>query len=186
MMGFSALLGVPYAVPMVWCVLIRRVPDWAAWSAVLAGIAAAALAGSAPLWALSWLEAGSPLAEFAGWMRDHRFVSVTLAGSLASTAWYFGAAWLFRNKLVPERTAEIDAFFAQMHSPVVEQGTAGEAENARGTAGIGRLCGLYAAFILVLALLPNGWAARGAIVFCALFVGGAGFLLIRADGRPRP
>lgn len=186
MLGFSSLLGVPYAVPMVWCLILRRVPDWAAWSSVVAGMAAAALAGNAPAWLAGGMPADSALGGVLAWMQAHSFVSVVLAGSIASSAWYFGAALLFRHRVPPARQQQIDAFFQRIHSPVVPEPDAEEAVNTRGTAGIGRLCGLYGGFIALLALVPNTWTARVAILGCAAFVGGCGYLLVRADKPRRP
>jgi Na+/proline symporter len=186
MMGFSSLVGVPYAVPMVWCMVLRRVPDWAAWSGVLVGIAAGALAGSGPGWASGWFPAESWTGQMVIWAQNHRYVSVTLSGALVSTAWYLAASWGWGNRMAPARVAQINEFFARTRTriePETEGATV--AINERGTGGIGRLCLVYAVFILILAALPNPWKARGAIAFCALFVGGCGGLLVHFDRRRR-
>ncbi|HYC69835.1 MAG TPA: hypothetical protein VEB66_01425 [Opitutaceae bacterium] len=184
MLGFSSLLGVPYAVPMVWCLVLRRVPDWAAWSSVIVGMGAAALAGNAPAWWAALAGSDTPPGGVLGWLADHRYVGVVLAGSLASTAWYFGASWLFGHRMPAARVQEIDAFFQRVRTPVEPEDATVETINTRGTGGIGRLCGIYGGFIALLALLPIGWSARGAVLGCALFVAGCGYLLIRAD-HPR-
>lgn len=183
MMGFSSLLGVPYAVPMVWCVLLRRVPDWAAWSSVLVGITGGALAGHAPGWVAGWFADGSLPAQFMGWAGSHRYIAVTLTGSMASTIWYFGAGRLFGKHLPANRVQQIADFFVKTRTPLPPDATVPEANNNRGTLGIAWMCSIYSAFILLLALLPNSWTGRGAIVFCALFVGGFGFFLTRMDRR---
>jgi Na+/proline symporter len=185
MLGFSALLGVPYAVPMVWCMVVRRAPDWAAWSAVLVGIGAAALAGNAPQWFAGMAAPGAAFDQFLAWVRAHSYASVVLSGSVASTAWYFGAAWLGASRIPPARQAQIDEFFLRVRTPVESEGEGAEAINSRGTGGIGRLCVLYGALITLLVFAPNGWPARAAILGMALFVAGCGWLLVRAD-RPRP
>lgn len=185
MLGFSSLLGVPYAVPMVWCLVLRRAPDWAAWSSVLAGIAAAAAAGSVPAWAADLFPADSSMGRLMVWAGQHRYVVVTLTGSVASTVWYFGAGWLFGARMEAQRVREIDRFFAMVRTPVEPEAATEESLNERGTGSIGRLCLVYGTFVLLLALLPNSWPARGAIGFCAVFVGGCGYLLLRADRRRR-
>jgi hypothetical protein len=186
MLGFSSLLGVPYAVPMVWCLVVRRVPDWAAWSSVIAGMGAAALAGNAP----GWLEGAVAADSFAGgalaWMKAHSFVSVVLAGSAVSSAWFFGAAWCFGHRVPPASQERIDAFFQRIHSPVEAEPESEAATNSRGTGGIGRLCAIYGGFIALLALVPNDTPARLAILGCAAFVGGCGCLLVWADKPRRP
>lgn len=183
MMGFTSLLGVPYAVPMVWCVLLRRVPDWAAWSSVLVGVAAGALAGNGPVWLAGRLPAESIFGQLMLWAGNHRYITVVLAGSTASTVWYLGAGWLFGRRIAAARLQQIDDFFVRMHTPVEQEVTEVDQTNDRGTGGIGRLCMIYGTFILLLALLPNPWSARASIAFCALFVMGFGFFLTRADRR---
>ncbi len=183
MLGFSSLLGVPYAVPMVWCVVLRRVPDWAAWSAVLVGIAAGALARNGPGWIGGWFPEESLPGQFVVWAGHHRFVSVVFAGSIASTLWYFAAGRVFGSRMPADRRREIDDFFTKMRTPIEPEATPAEAINDRGTSGIGRLCLIYGGFIALLALLPNSWVARGSIVFCALFVAGFGFFVTQAERR---
>lgn len=185
MLGFSALLGVPYAVPMVWCLWARRAPDWAAWSAVLAGMATGALVGSAPGWILAHSAEGSGWHDAATWVLAHRYAMVTLGGSLASSLWYWGASGLFGHRIPAVRAAAIDEFMTRIRTPLAEEIPAGEAENSRGTQGIGRLCLVYAGFILLLLLLPNAAMARVAILFVGLFVGGFGFFLVRAGRKGR-
>lgn len=183
MMGFSSLLGVPYAVPMVWCLLLRRVPDWAAWSSVLAGIAAGALAGNGPGWMTGWFPEQSLPGQLVAWTGSHRYIAVTLTGSLTSTFWYFGASWLFGKRMAEARVQEIEDFFGKIRTPIQAEAMPVDAKTDRGASGIGRMCLIYGGFIFLLALLPNTWSARGAITFCALFVGGFGFLLLRSERR---
>ncbi len=183
MLDFSSLLGVPYAVPMVWCLVVRRVPDWAAWSSVLAGIAAGALARGVPPWAAGQLAPGSTLGALAGWLGDHRYVAVTMAASAASTVWYFGASWLFGRRMPRARLEEIEAFFVRMKTPLEPQPAEELALNERGTGGIGRLCLWYAGFILLLVFVAHSWTARGSVLFCALFVAAFGYGLIRSERR---
>jgi Na+/proline symporter len=182
MLGFSALLGVPYAVPMVWCVLIRRVPDWAAWSAVFAGVTVGAAIGSAQTW-IGWL--GVPpdgmAARLASWAGQNHYVAVTMGGALASTLWFFGASALFGRTVTAERLKRIDEFFTTMRTPVPPESIETAETDAMGTAGIGRLCLACAGFCALLLLLPNGMMGRLAIVFCTLFIGLAGWGLVRAS-----
>ncbi len=184
MFGFSALLGIPYAVPMVLCLFIKRVPDWAGWSTVLVGVAVGAAVGSAHTLFGGWVSSGSTLAALLEWTGSHHYVSVTIAGTVVSTLWFFGAARFFGHRIPPARAAEIDRFFETIKKPIEPAVELVEETNDRGTLGIGRMCLVYSAFILLLVLLPNPAIGRIAILFCAAFVGLVGYGLIRA-GRPR-
>ena len=185
MFGFAALLGIPYAVPMVLCLFVRRVPDWAGWSTVLVGIAVGATAGSAHTLFATWIPAGSTLAALLEWTGGHHYVTVTIAGTVVSSLWFFGAAALFGHKIPAKRAAEIDEFFRLMKTPIGPAEEAVEQTNHQGTLGIGRMCLAYSGFILLLVLLPNPLTGRIAIVFCASFVAAVGYGLIRAS-RVRP
>lgn len=184
MLGFSALLGVPYAVPMVWCLLVRRVPDWAAWSAVFAGVAGGAAVGSAQTW-MEWLrfQPDGLAMRLAGWAGENHYAAVTLGGALASTLWFFAGKALFGRTLGPERRQRIDEFFTTMRTPVPRETAEAEETDAMGTQGIGRLCLACAGFCALLLLLPNGAMGRIAITFCVLFIGLAGWALVRVGRR---
>ncbi len=179
MFGFTALLGIPYAVPMVWCLLVRRVPDWAGWSTVLVGIAVGAVVGSAHTLFARWVSPDSGLAALLQWTGSHHFAAVTIAGTVVSSLWFFGAAALFGHRIPPQRAAQIDRFFETMHRPVEPGAEAVEEVNHRGTLGIGRPCLAYGVFILLLMLLPNPLTGRLAIAFCAMFMLATGWGLTR-------
>jgi solute:Na+ symporter, SSS family len=186
MMGFSALLGIPYAVAATWCLFIKRVPDWAAWSTVLVGIGVGAVVGNAGKLFGRFVTEDSVWVGRLAWVDDHHFVSTALSGAILSSMWFFGVALAFGHTVSPKRRAEIEQFFATMRRPV--EPTSGEAEevNHRGTAGVGRMCLCYSAFILLLVLVPNDVSGRIAIVFCAAFIGLVGYGLSRSARRKPP
>jgi hypothetical protein len=150
---------------------------------VLVGIAVGAAVGSAHTLFGTWAPANSTLARLLEWTGSHHYVSVTIAGTVVSTLWFFGAALFFGHRIPPARAAEIDRFFVTMRTPIEPTAEAVEENNSRGTLGIGRMCLVYSGFILLLILLPNPVTGRLAILFCAAFVGLVGYGLIRA-GRP--
>src|SRR6185503_3173181 len=39
MLQFGSLVALPYSVPLIWGLIIRRAPAWAGWSTVLVGFA---------------------------------------------------------------------------------------------------------------------------------------------------
>src|SRR5688572_28448869 len=37
MVNFGALVGIPYSIPLFWCLLVKKIPAWSGWSTVLHG-----------------------------------------------------------------------------------------------------------------------------------------------------
>ncbi len=186
MFRFSALIGIPYAVPMVLCLFVKRVPDWAGWSTVLLGMGVGSLIGNAHKIFGPLVNPDSFVAQVLEWTGGHHFIAVTIGGSVISTLWFFGIHLAFRNRMNPKRVAEIEEFFARMRRPVEPATEEVEHTNTRGTIGIGRMCLAYGAFILLLVLIPNTWVDRLAIAFCAAFVAGVGYALLKLGQRPPP
>lgn len=184
MQGFSALVGIPYAVSATLCLFVRRVPDWAAWSTVLVGMGAGSLVGSAPDIFGRFFEEGSIWMQRLEWIGNNHFISVTFTDIAVCSLWYFGMAALFGRRMSPKRVAEIDQFFRTIRTPVEPESEEVERVNTTGTLGIGRLCLVYAAFILLLVLIPNPMTGRIGILFCSAFVAAVGYGLIRASRRP--
>ncbi len=185
MFKFSALIGIPYAVPMVLCLFVRRVPDWVGWSTVFVGMTVGAVIDRAHVWFGGWFEPGTFMANLLEWTGGHPFPAVTIGGSVISMLWFFGVHLVFKNRIPAARMAEIESFFQTMRRPVEPATEEVEQTNSRGTVGIGRLCLAYGGFILLLVLIPNDLTGRLAIAFCAGFVALVGYGLIRA-GRSRP
>lgn len=182
MFNLSAMIGVPSGVPVFWCLLTRRSPDWASWSSVLVGFAVSGLIGVLPrqAWFHDWIEGlghGSSLA----WLQANEYGVSILVITVVCSLWFWGAAW-FADRRSPARQREVDAFFAAMHTPVAPAETAGaHADNT--PRRVARLCFIYAGFLAVMALLPNSNSGHGGLAFCALFFLAIGALLRRAGAR---
>jgi len=186
MLNLSALLASPTATPLVLCLFIRRVPDWAAWSSVLVGVAAAAAVSAAPalIHQLDWTAAH--WAGVSAWIAAHRYAAVTLVGVAFSAAWFLASAALFGRRIPASSAARIDAFFATIHRPVEPAQESVEQTNARGTRSICQMALLYAAFILLLVFIPNPPAARCGILLCCAFMGGVGLALWAVQPKRGP
>lgn len=184
MFNFSAMIAVPSAVPIFWCVFTRRVPDWSAWSTVLVGFAVSAGLGVLPRqpWCQAWL-AAQGYGETLLWLRENEYGVITLAVVVVGTLWFWSTrSWADARS--PQREREVQAFFTAMHTPV----TAAESGGARPDdtlRPIARLCFIYAGFLAVVCALPNSLRGRGGLAFCMLFFLFVGALLRRASARGR-
>ena len=183
MMNFSALVATPYAVPLFWCLLVRRSPDWAAWSTILVCCVVGGVVSLLPksAWAAA-LPPGGP-ATWLAWARDHSYIAITLANVALGSLWFLGAAAVAgRRRLSPDRTAQVKQFFQNVDTDI----TAAEFEppDASRHLGIAKMCLVYGAFIALLALLSPTWSGRLWLLFCALFMLGVGVAIRRTTELP--
>lgn len=169
MMNFSALVATPYAVPLFWCLLVRRSPDWAAWSTIVlcCVIGGAISLGSNTAWA-GGLPADGP-AAFVHWARSHNYIVITLANVVLGSGWFLGAATLFGDRaLRPARAAEVRTFFRNVDTSTAGPARAGGED--RRHRGIARMCLVYGGFIALLGAVSPTWSGRLWLLFCALFM----------------
>lgn len=181
MMSFSALVATPYAVPLFWCLLVRRSPDWAAWSTValccVIGLVVSLAPGSA--WAAGLPPEG--LGAWLAWAKANNYAAITLANAGLGSLWFLAAS-LWRGRTVPAaRQAEMDQFAVTIRTDIRPQETL--APDHRRHLGIARMCFIYGGFILVLAAFGTDLAARLGLVFCAGFMGVVGGAIALAARR---
>ncbi|HWL14746.1 MAG TPA: hypothetical protein VNR00_04015 [Opitutus sp.] len=183
MMNFSALVATPYAVPLFWCLLVRRSPDWAAWSTILVccGVGAAVSLLPKTEWALGLGADG--LGSWLAWARLHDYAAITIANVALGSLWFLGAAFLFGERgQSPARVAQVRRFFAHVATDVTPA-EAGIDDHGRHR-GVAQMCFVYGGFIAVLALFSASWSGRAGLLFCAGFMIAVGFA-VRPSARKR-
>lgn len=184
MINFSALVSMPYSIPLFWCLVIRRTPPWAAWSTVLVCLLVSLLVSAGPTWA--WVQglANSPnMTSVLTWAQKHDFVASMAANTILGSAWFLGSC-LFYRRSSEEYKKRSGEFFAEMHRPVDFAKEIGEGSDRKQALALARLCTAYGVFISLLVLIPNPLTGRLSILFCGgtlLFIGR---LLQRASNRP--
>lgn len=184
MMNFSALVATPYAVPLFWCLLVRRSPDWAAWSTILVCCIVGAAVSLLPKTA--WAVALEPhgLGAALAWARVNDYVAITVANVGLGSLWFVGTVAFFGDRgQPPARTAEVREFFQHVDTDVTAA-EAGPADYPRHRS-VARMCFIYGGFIGVLALISTTWSGRAGLGFCAAFMLVVG-LAIRRSLRPTP
>lgn len=184
MMNFSALVATPYAVPLFWCLLVRRSPDWASWSTILVCCLVGAAVSLLPKTAWAAGLPGDGIGAWLAWAKAHNYIAITLANVLLGSLWFVGAALLFRNRgQTPLRATQVREFFSHVDTDVLPTETVA-ADNLR-HGGVARMCFVYGGFIALLALFSSTWSGRGGLLFCAAFMITVG-LAIRRSLRPKP
>lgn len=183
MLRFGTLIAVPYTIPLVLCVFIKRTPSWSGWSTVLVCLAASLLTTRFldALWLESALQLAKPLTRIeAGYwtIAAGLFVNV-----LVGVLWFTGTMAFWQRTPAPERE-RIEAFYDRMLVPVDfarEEGANSDHAQAR---LLGNLSLAYGGFIASLALIPNPLAGRLGFVFCGLVVVAVGTALKRSACKP--
>jgi Na+/proline symporter len=181
MMNFSALVATPYAVPLFWALIVRRAPDWAAWSSIALCLVVGAAVSGLPktAWAAS-LESGA-ISSALHWAAAHDYIAITFANVIAGSAWFLGAAWLAPARSSPKRQAEVDEFYRHVATPI-PAADASPVDDKRHL-GMARMCFVYGGFVTVLALLAVTWTGRAGLGFCGAFMIVVGALIRRSIVR---
>ena len=182
MMNFSALVATPYAVPLFWCLIFRRSPDWAAWSTILVCCVVGAAVSLLPKTAWAAGLAPDGLGAALAWMRHHDYVAITVANVGLGSLWFLGAVLLFRDRgQTPPRLTQVREFFHQVDTDVTpDEGGTIDLPRHR---SIAQMCFIYGGFIGLLALLSATWSGRLGLLFCSLFMLAVGWAIQRSLRR---
>ncbi len=184
MQNFSALLGVPVAVPMVLCLVVRRAPDWAAWSTVAVSmtlvVVLSLLFSLAPVQGFVTGLGGSTYLQL---FQEHDYAFFVVFNIVVGSLWYLGASFLFPGRMSEPRRAQVADFFRRFDTPLTEQELAAEGSDTYRTAGIGKLVMGFSAFVALLLFVPNTATDRLAILFCTGFSGATGLFLYVSGTR---
>jgi len=177
MLQFGALIALPYSVPLIWGVLIKRAPAWAGWTTVMVGFASSLLAKFVltPAWfanVMGWTASPLTAREESDW----GLLSGVLLNAVVCSVWFL-ACCLFHRSRSREEIARVDEFFHQMRTPVDFDRESGAAEgnDAQQYRTLGLMCLIYGCFVFLLVLIPNPWLGRLSMMFCSaalLAVGG--------------
>jgi len=182
MLQFSTLVVVPYSLPLVLCILVKRTPPWAGWSTVFLCFAVSLL--TTRYLDAAWVQRTFALA--APLTPSERSYWTVIAGLLMNVGigslWFF-ATRVFWNSASPDYRLRVENFFTQLRTPIDFKREIGEeSDNAQATV-LGMLCLYYGGFITLLALIPNPPVGRAAFVFCGSVVFLIGLALRRAARR---
>ncbi len=151
MLTVIALLGVPLVVPMLLCILIRKVPRWSAVFTVCVTLIPSAL--------------GFFSKELFGhdWSFQQKLLTNMITGVIA-----FLATMPFWRWETHEYKKQVDDFFTLMHKPVDFEKEVGKSLDALQFKTIGGFVIALGCFVCLLLLIPNELWGR----LCILFVGG--------------
>lgn len=163
----NAMLLPPMIVPMVLGVFIKRTPDWAGWSTVLAGFAGAVLAKS--LYSAAWVQGVLGLDRVLTQREvvDSQFIVISAVTWVVSISWFLGSMRFWRLA-APEHRQRVDALFIDLHRPVDHMAEGGENQDGMQYRIVGLLSTVMGCFLMLCMAIPNGLRGR----LCFLFIGG--------------
>ncbi|HTX21929.1 MAG TPA: hypothetical protein VMD27_08760 [Candidatus Aquilonibacter sp.] len=183
MNSFSAMVALPFIMPLIWGIVIKRTPPWAGWSTVLVGFLSALIFKSwseSPVIFQHLVGLGSPLQKDE--MADYTLIGGTFVTVIATSVWFLSSA-LFAQFNSPEYTKQEEEFFERLHTPVVIS----DPEQTRKIdyAQLNTVAWLsipYGGFVMLLAAIPNPFEGRLAFICCGVLIVGVG-LLLRWKGK---
>jgi Na+/proline symporter len=186
MLQFGTLVAVPYTIPLVLCLLVKRTPPWAGWSTVFIcfGVSLFTTRYLDAAWLQRTFDLAQPLnaAERSYWTVAAGLIMNVGIGTL----WFF-ATRFFWSSSAAEYRARVEAFFVQMRTPIDFKKEIGEESDSQQGIVLGMLCLYYGGFISLLALIPNPLIGRLGFLFCGGVVLTIGLALRRAARlRPKP
>jgi Na+/proline symporter len=184
MLKFQILVSLPYVVPLVLGMIVKRTPGWAGWSTVIVCFVVSFLTDR--FLSIEWAaRTFGVIDSTTTWERQNWEQGIgvfTILG--AGIAWFLFTKLFYRHEK-PEQKDEIEKFCHNLATPVdYEKEESAKPTDDKQSYLIGWLCIPYGAFVCLLALIPNPMIGRLAFIFCGGVVSLIGFMLVRA-ARPR-
>jgi hypothetical protein len=192
MMLFGGMIAVPYAIPLMWGIIIKNTPPWSGWSTVLIGfVVSFAITFSwevgevknyiiDPSWfgTVLGIDGEMSIRE----RKDYFYFAPVYANVAICSLWFFFTTLFYKNSSV-EHQERVDKFFTAMNTPIDFEKEIGKGKDSVQSKTLGILCLIYGGFVLLMALVPNPFTGRLAFLFCGGLIGGVGLLLYRASQK---
>jgi Na+/proline symporter len=186
MVKFQVLVSLPYVVPLVLGLIIRRTPGWTGWSAVIICFVTSFL--TERYLDIAWAaKIFGVIDDVTTWERQNWEQGIgvfTISG--AGLLWFLFAR-LFYHRESPAQKAAIEQMCHNLATPVDYAREEAAATDDKQSWIIGWLCLPYGAAVCLMALIPNPPLGRLAFVFCGGVVMLIGWALVKqARARPLP
>ncbi len=183
MLKFQILVSLPYIVPLVLGLIIKRTPGWAGWSTVAVCFCVSFL--TERFLNIEWAVRHFGAAEgTTGWERQNWEQGIGVFTILsAGLAWFLFTKLFYRHETSAQKAA-IDKFCLNLATPVdYAKEESAPATDDKQSWLMGWLCLPYGGVVVLMALIPNPLAGRLGFVFCGGIVVLIGWLLVKKS-RP--
>ena len=178
MMYFSSMVAIPFVIPLILGVMVKRAPPWAGWSTVCIGFASSVVCSHYRNADFFWKAIGLDSAVRPREMADYLVVISIFMNVAVGTVWFLGAA-LFHRLASRGHAAREQEFFERLEKPVESKPEETKAMDLVQLKTLSRLCLPYGSFVMALCLVPNPPAGRVSFLFSGGLIAGMGLLLRR-------
>lgn len=192
MMFFGGMIATPYAIPLLWGIIIKKTPPWSGWSTVLIGFVLSFLityswkVGDVTHYIIdpSWF--GNALG-IDGEMstrerKDYLYFTPVYVNVVVCSVW-FCFTTLFYGSSSEVHKQRVEKFFTAMNTPIDFEKEVGAGKDSVQSKTLGILCLIYGGFVLLMVLVPNPLTGRLAFLFCGGLIAGVGWLLFKASKK---
>jgi SSS family solute:Na+ symporter len=176
------MIAIPYLIPLIWGIVIKRTPSWSAWSTVLVGFTVSLLTSKylPPDTVRKLLGLATPFRPQE--VEDYRFFSSLFLNVGVSSLWFLFTT-LFARYSSPEYNAREKAFFEKINTPVVSRPEDTRVMDRAQLRTLGLLGIPYGSFVVLLALIPNPLTGRLGFVLSGGIIVFISWILYRASTR---
>jgi hypothetical protein len=172
---FSSMVAIPFVIPLIWGIVIRRTPSWAGWSTVCVGFLSSVFTRYMnPEIFRRLVGLDSPIRP--GEMADYNLIASVFVNVVVGSLWFLGTA-LFARFNSKEYSRREDEFFERIDTPIVAEPARAKVMDRAQLKALARLCIPYGCFVMLLAALPNPLVGRFSFVFAGGVIAGIGLLL---------
>ena len=179
MLLFGGLIAVPYVIPLLWGIVIKKTPSWSGWSTVLLGLIMSLT--------IKYFIDPSWFGKVCGFeeemssreVKDYYYFFGILTNVVVCSAWFL-FTMLFYKRSPADFRARVDRFFVAMRTPIDFQKEVGESKDHAQSRVLAVLCFIYGGFVALLVFIPNMWLGRLSFLFCGGLIAGVGVLLNRS------
>ena len=188
MVKFQVLVSLPYVVPLVLGLIIRRTPGWTGWSAVIVCFVTSFLTDR--YLDIAWAaQKFGVIDDVTNWERQNWEQGIGVFTILGAGLAWFLFARLFYDRDSAAQKASIERMCLNLATPVDYAKEESAATDDKQSWLIGWLCLPYGAAVGFMALIPNPASGRLAFLFCGGVVMLIGWALVkqaRPAQSPRP
>lgn len=178
MMYVGALIGFPMTIPAFMGFFIRKTPDWAGWGTLVVGAVVSYYVGF--VITAEMVEGWFNLEPLTRREWSELTVAIGLMAHVFFTGGFFALSTLFYKKLDPAREKDVDKFFSNLATPLVNESAEQRDLDNRQRRMLGSLISVAGVGVMAMCFLPNPTWGRMVFILCGLIVLAVGLLLVKA------
>jgi hypothetical protein len=180
---FSSFINVPYAVPLILAMIIKRSPSWSAWSTILVGFIVSAYVNYIldPEIVRKLIGLDSPFTDKEA--KDYLFFTSMILNVAVCSFWYIGTSKIFAKYSSEKYKSRERRFHIMMDKPVLTEPSEAISKDISLLNILGKLCLAYGSFIVLLIFIPNELVGRLSFVFAGSIICIVGIIMLNKSKK---